>query len=72
MRGPADVPSPATLKHLFGEWVRRPGSQGLAFICVVVKIMVPFLVTNIVRHLLFRVPIKGHYNFDKYPYGFGV
>ena len=27
--------------------------------CVVVKIMVPFWVPDIVRHLLFRVPKKG-------------
>ena len=29
-------------------------------IWVVVKIMVPFWVFNIVRHLLFRVPKKGY------------
>ena len=37
---------------------------------VVVKIMVPFWVPIIIRHLLFRVPkIWGH-NFDNYPHRF--
>ena len=34
---------------------------------VVVKIMVPFWVPNIVRHLSFRVPNKRDPNFDNYP-----
>ena len=29
--------------------------------------MVPFWVSNIIRHLLFKVPKKDH-NFDNYPY----
>ena len=37
---------------------------------VVVKIMVPFWVPNVVRHLLFRVP-KRDPNFDNYPCGLG-
>ena len=41
-------------------WV-RPYDPGLAaaLIRVVVKIMVPFWVPIIIRHLLFRVPKKG-------------
>ena len=34
---------------------------------VVVKIMVPFWVPIIARHLLFRVPKKGTINFDSHP-----
>ena len=30
-----------------------------AFIWVVVKIMVPFWIPNIIRHLIFSVPKKG-------------
>ena len=37
------------------------------WIWVVVKIMVPFWVPIILRHLIFRVPKKGH-NFDNHPY----
>ena len=36
---------------------------------VVVKIMVPFWVPSIIRHLLFRVP-KRDPNFDNHPIGF--
>ena len=36
-------------------------------IWVVVKIMVPFGVPIIIRHLLFRVPTRDH-NFDNHPY----
>ena len=36
---------------------------------MVVKIRVPFWVPIIIRHLLFRVPKKGPYNFDNHPYG---
>ena len=35
---------------------------------MVVKIRVPFWVLIIIRHLIFRVPKRGH-NFDNYPYG---
>ena len=38
---------------------RSPADQFLGSTWVVVKIMVPFWVPNIVRHLLFRVPKKG-------------
>ena len=45
-----------------------PGPSGWAYnIWVVVKIRVPFWILNIRRHLIFRVPKKGH-NFDNYPY----
>ena len=37
-------------------------------IWVVVKIMAPFWVPIIIRHLIFRVPQKGDQNFDNYPY----
>ena len=40
-----------------------------ASIWVVVKIMVLFWVLITVRHLIFRVPKRGH-NLDNYPYGF--
>ena len=36
-------------------------------IWVVVNIRDPFWVLIIIRHLIFRVPKKGH-NFDNYPY----
>ena len=36
-------------------------------IWVVVKIMVPFWVLSIIRHLVFRDPKRGH-NFDNHPY----
>ena len=56
--------------------LRRPTGSGTkqllhkpsSFIWVVVKIMVPFWVPNIVRHLLFRVPQKRDPNFDNHPY----
>ena len=35
---------------------------------VVVKIMVPFWVPILVRHLIFRVPKKTGHNFDNHPY----
>ena len=58
---------------LWGLWVRplyyvtpRAGIEKIPLkeayidlIGVVVKIMVPFWVPNIVRHLIFRVPQKG-------------
>ena len=37
------------------------------FIWVVVKIMVPFCISTIIRHLIFRVPKRKH-NFDNHPY----
>ena len=45
--------------------------SGILFLAiwVVVKIMVPFGVPDIVRHLLFRVPKKRDHNFDHHPYG---
>ena len=33
--------------------------RGTVCIWVVVKIMVPFWIPNIIRHLIFRVPKKG-------------
>ena len=39
------------------------------YIWVVVKIMVPFWVLIIIRHLLFGVPQRGP-NFDNHPYRF--
>ena len=42
----------------------------LGSIWVVVKIMVPFWVPNIVRHLIFRVP-KWDHNFDNHPFASG-
>ena len=41
-------------------------SEKLLLMWVVVKIMVPFWVPNIVRHLIFRVPKRDH-NFDNHP-----
>ena len=38
---------------------------------VVVKIMVPFWVPIIIRHLLFRYP-KRDLNFDNYPYSLAL
>ena len=42
-------------------------SPMLSFTWVVVKIMVPFWVLVIIRHLLFRVP-KSELNFDNHPH----
>ena len=36
-------------------------------IWVVVKIMIPFWIPIIIRHLIFRVPEKGDHNFDNHP-----
>ena len=41
-------------------------------IWVVVKVMVPFWVLIIIRHLIFRVPQKGGQNFDNCPYSEGL
>ena len=35
---------------------------------VVVKIMVPFWIPIIIRHLIFRVPKKIDHNFDNHPH----
>ena len=35
---------------------------------VAVKIMVPFWIPMIIRHLIFKYPKKDH-NFDNHPYG---
>ena len=54
-------------------------SRGHGCLWVVVKIMVPFWIPIIIRHLIFRDPKRDH-NFDNHPYsgspvlgfGFGV
>ena len=47
---------------------RRPANFRHSFTTtwVIVKIMVPFWIPMIMRHLVFRVPKKGH-NFDNRP-----
>ena len=54
--------------------VARVAVQGLGccqltdgFIWVVVKVIVPFWIPIIIRHLIFRVPTRNH-NFDNHPY----
>ena len=44
-------------------------SPTIGYIWVFVKIMVPFWVPNIVRHLLFRVP-KRDPSFENHPYNY--
>ena len=44
------------------------GFMGSYIIWVVVKIMVPFWVPIIIRHLIFRVPKKKDHNSDNHPY----
>ena len=40
----------------------------MLIIWVVVKIMVPFWIPSIIRHLVYRGPKKGDHNFDNHPY----
>ena len=62
-----------------GVFNKRPiicgPDSGLCFfleLSLVVKIMVPFWVPIIIRHLLFRVPKKRDPNFDNHPHVFEV
>ena len=51
-----------------GLRARRLTNARQSYTWVVVKIIVPFWVLNIIRHLKFRVPKKGPKNFHNYPH----
>ena len=54
--GPTD---PTLWARVWGFGVQGFRKHSLLWIWVVVKIMVPFWVPFVIRHLIFRVPKKG-------------
>ena len=58
--GPAVAkPSSMHMPHLRRDWVLLEGSHHEEPMWVVVKMMVPFWIPIIIRHLILRVPKKG-------------
>ena len=69
-RGPFAAKVPRWSKFLYNCCIlgSQKDSLSLNYIWVVVKIMVPFWIPTIIRHLIFRAPKRDH-NFDNHPYG---